>query len=145
MRKFMINVNGKSYEVEVEEIRDGVPTMPAASSPPATAAPHPTQQAAPVSQPATPAAQPEPVAQSQPAPTAPEKAGFVQVKAPMPGTILDIRIQAGDGIKKGQVVLILEAMKMENEIMAPQDGIISSIHTSKGTSVNSGDLLFTMN
>ena len=63
----------------------------------------------------------------------------------MPGTILDIRVNAGDTIKKGQVVLILEAMKMENEIMAPEDGKITSINTSKGASVNSGDLLFTLN
>ena len=62
----------------------------------------------------------------------------------MPGTILDIRVNAGDTIK-GQVVLILEAMKMENEIMAPEDGKITSINTSKGASVNSGDLLFTLN
>ena len=62
----------------------------------------------------------------------------------MPGTILDIRVNAGARIKKGQVVLILEAMKMENEIMAPQDGIITSIDTNIGASVNSGDLLFTM-
>jgi biotin carboxyl carrier protein len=72
------------------------------------------------------------------------KTGSIKVNSPMPGTILDIRVNAGARIKKGQVVLILEAMKMENEIMAPQDGIITSIDTNIGASVNSGDLLFTM-
>ena len=62
----------------------------------------------------------------------------------MPGNILDIRANVGESVKKGQVILILEAMKMENEIMAPQDGKISSIDVSKGSVVNSGDLLFTM-
>ena len=61
-----------------------------------------------------------------------------------PGSILDIKVNVGDTIKKGQVVLILEAMKMENEIMASQDGKISSINTTKGSTVNSGDLLFTI-
>ena len=62
----------------------------------------------------------------------------------MPGNILDIRVKEGDMIKKGQVVMILEAMKMENEIMAPQDGNIASINISVGAVVNSGDLLFSI-
>ena len=140
MRKFIINVNGKSYEVEVEEIggvENSAPTVQVAKP-------------APVAQP-VPAPAPAPVAQPVVAPTqvsAPAQstgsAGSVRVNAPMPGNILDVKAKVGESIQKGQVVVILEAMKMENEIMAPQDGKITSINTSKGSIVNSGDLLFSM-
>ena len=63
----------------------------------------------------------------------------------MPGTILDIKVKAGAAVKAGDVVMILEAMKMENEISAPQDGTIASVNVRKGDVVNSGDLLITMN
>ena len=62
----------------------------------------------------------------------------------MPGTIMSIAVNAGDSVKKGQVLLILEAMKMENEIMAPRDGVVASVMTSKGASVNSGDALIAL-
>ena len=125
MRKFIINVNGKSYEVEVEEIIGG--SKPAASVAPAEAPPAiqsapVVQQAAPASQPKADDAQPN-TAQpdtAQPGAAASGKVGSVQINSPMPGTILDIKVSVGDNIKKGQVVLILEAMKMENEIMAPR-------------------------
>ena len=67
------------------------------------------------------------------------------VKAPMPGNILDVKVKAGDSVKAGDTLLILEAMKMENEISAPQDGTIASVNVRKGDVVNSGDLLCTMN
>ena len=79
-----------------------------------------------------------------PAPAAPAAAGSVPVNAPMPGTILDIKVKAGAAVKAGDVVMILEAMKMENEISAPQDGTIASIDVRKGDTVNSGDVLYTM-
>mgnify|MGYP003207678823 CR=1 FL=1 len=69
---------------------------------------------------------------------APAAAGSVPVNAPMPGTILDIKVKAGTAVKAGDVVMILEAMKMENEISAPQDGTIASIDVRKGDTVNSG-------
>lgn len=78
------------------------------------------------------------------APAAPAAAGSVPVNAPMPGTILDIKVKAGAAVKAGDVVMILEAMKMENEISAPQDGTIASIDVRKGDTVNSGDVLYTM-
>ncbi len=78
------------------------------------------------------------------APVAPAAAGSVPVNAPMPGTILDIKVKAGAAVKAGDVVMILEAMKMENEISAPQDGTIASIDVRKGDTVNSGDVLYTM-
>ena len=69
----------------------------------------------------------------------------VSVTAPMPGNILDVKVKAGDSVKAGDTLLILEAMKMENEISAPQDGTIASVNVRKGDVVNSGDLLITMN
>ena len=80
------------------------------------------------------------------APAAPAgAAGSVTVTAPMPGNILDVKVKAGDSVKAGDTLLILEAMKMENEISAPQDGTIASVNVRKGDVVNSGDLLCTMN
>ena len=76
-----------------------------------------------------------------PAPAAAAPAGGEQVTAPMPGTILSINVAAGDTVKRGQVLMILEAMKMENEIMCPCDGKVASVNTSKGASVESGTLL----
>ena len=75
-----------------------------------------------------------------PAPAA-APAGGEQVTSPMPGTILSINVAAGDTVKRGQVLMILEAMKMENEIMCPCDGKVASVNTSKGASVESGTLL----
>lgn len=135
MKKFLIKVNGNQYEVEVEEVRDGSAVEPVAYSAPAPkAAPAPAQAAAPAPAPA-PAA---PKASSGPA-------GAVKLTAPMPGTILGVKVNPGDAVKKGQVLLILEAMKMENEIVAPQDGTVASINVSKGTPVNAGDLMISLN
>ncbi len=127
MRKFMINVNGKSYEVDVEEITGGAaPVAMAAPAVPATPA-----------NPAAPAA--------APAPAASGAAGAVSVTAPMPGTVLQVKVKVGDAVKSGQAVVVLEAMKMENEIVAPQDGTIASVNVSQGASVNTGDVLVTLN
>lgn len=128
MRKFMINVNGKSYEVDVEEITGGA--QPASFTAPAA--------------PAAPAAAPAPAPAAKPAAPAGAQ-GAVSVTAPMPGTVLQIKAKAGDAVKRGQAVVILEAMKMENEIVAPQDGVIASVNVSQGDSVNNGDVLMTMN
>ena len=78
------------------------------------------------------------------APAAPAGAGE-RVAAPMPGNILSVNVAAGDTVKKGQVLMILEAMKMENEIVAPQDGTVASVNVNKGDTVNSGDVLVSMN
>ena len=128
MRQFQITVNGQSYAVEVEEI-GGAPAAYVAPAPVAVA---------PVAAPAAPKAAPA-------APTAAAPAGAETVKSPMPGNILAINVKAGDAVKKGQVLLILEAMKMENEIMSPRDGVVASILTSKGAAVNSGDGLIALN
>ena len=86
---------------------------------------------APVSAPAAPAAAPAPAA-----PAAGE-----QIRAPMPGNILAVNVTAGQTVKKGDVLMVLEAMKMENEIMCPRDGVVASVNTSKGATVESGTLL----
>jgi len=77
------------------------------------------------------------------APAAP--AGAEKVSAPMPGTILSVNVTNGASVKKGDVLFILEAMKMENEIMAPRDGVIASVNTQKGSSVEAGTVLCTLN
>ena len=75
---------------------------------------------------------------------APTAAGGEQVKSPMPGTIVAVKVAVGDAVKKGQTLLVLEAMKMENEILAPKAGTIASVNTSKGASVNTGDALISL-
>ena len=146
MKKFLIRVNGNQYEVEVDEIRDGSVPAPAAAAPSTVpAAPVAmaarSAQAAPV-KPEAPAAAPAAV-ESKPASGG--KAGAVKITAPMPGTILNVTANPGDKVKKGQVLLILEAMKMENEIVAPEAGMVATVNVTKGTSVNVGDLLVSLN
>lgn len=132
MRKFNIKVNGQAYEVEVEEVAGGFAPAPVV---PVAAAPAPA--VAPVAAPALEKA--EAKAAPAPAPVA-APAGGTQLKAPMPGTVIDFKATNGAAVKKGQTVLILEAMKMENEIVAPVDGVITFV-ASKGASVNTDDLL----
>ena len=112
MKKYRVNVNGTAYEVELEEVTGAAAAAPAAATPAAA--------------PAAPAAAP---------------AGGEQITAPMPGNILSVNVAAGDAVKKGQVLMILEAMKMENEIMCPCDGKVVSVSVSKGATVESGTLL----
>ena len=127
MRKFNVTVNGTVYEVEVEEVAAG-----AVSAPKAAPAPAPV---------AAPKAAPAPAA----APAATGAAGAVAIKAPMPGTILDVKVSVGAAVKKGDIVAVLEAMKMENEIFAPQDGTIASVNVTKGATVAADQLLVSMN
>jgi biotin carboxyl carrier protein len=141
MRKFVVNVNGNSYEVEVEEVSGTIVSQPVTAP-----APQPALTTAPAAPAAAPAPQPAP--QPAPAPAAPVSSGAegaVKITAPMPGTILDIRVKPGDSVNKGTVVIILEAMKMENEILSPQDATVASINVTKGQQVNSGDVMLTLN
>lgn len=130
MRKFNIKVNGQAYEVEVEEVAGGFAPAPVV---PVAAAPAVAPVAAPAPEKAEAKAAPAPVSVAAPA-------GGTQLKAPMPGTVIDFKATNGAAVKKGQTVLILEAMKMENEIVAPADGVITFV-ASKGASVNTDDLL----
>ena len=119
MKKYNVTVNGKTYEVEVEEIGGAsTPSQNAQVSTAATATPMPK--------------------------TTPAAISGTPVTSPMPGTILKVNATAGQKISKGDVLCVLEAMKMENDIVAPQDGTVASVNTQKGASVNSGDLLFTI-
>ena len=124
MRKFNVTVNGVAYDVEIEEVGAGVSAPVAAPAPVAAA----------------PAAAPAPKA----APAAAGKAGSVAIKAPMPGTILKMNVKVGDSVKSGDVVCVLEAMKMENDICAPQDGVVSSIEVAQGASVATDAVLVTL-
>ncbi len=118
MKKFVVKVNGNVYNVEVEETQSFENA--------------PVQASAPASAPAAAPAQ------------APAPAGANTISAPMPGTILDIKVSNGAAVKKGDVLLVLEAMKMENEIVAPNDGTVSSVIVTKGASVNTGDALISL-
>ena len=125
MRKFNISVNGNSYEVEVEEIGG---------------APAPVQKsAAPAPKPAAaPKAAPQASAASAPV------SGATTVEAPMPGSIVSVKVKNGDTVNEGDVLCVLEAMKMENEIMAPRDAVVAGVHVNKGDSVDSGKLLISL-
>ena len=128
MKNYTITVNGNVYEVTVEEGFTGKAAAPKA------AAPVQAPKAAPV-----PAAAPASAAAPAGA------AGSVAVTAPMPGKILGVKASAGQAVKKGQVIVILEDMKMENEIVAPQDGTVATINVAVGDSVDPGATLATLN
>lgn len=136
MKKFNITVNGKSYEVDVEEIGGVAQTPVRRAEAPKTA---PTAAPAPSVAPAPAPSAPTPAPTAAPTPAA--VSGGESINSPMPGTILDIKVNVGDSVNSGDVLVILEAMKMENEIMAPKAGKVLSINVSKGASVNSGDVL----
>ncbi|GAB6106963.1 biotin/lipoyl-containing protein [Fusibacter bizertensis] len=129
MKKFNITVNGKSYEVDVEEVGGTMASAPVRRQETSIPTQATKQAAAPVS---------APTAKAAPVPTV---EGGETINSPMPGTILDIKVSVGDMVANGAVLLILEAMKMENEIMAPVAGKVLSINVTKGASVNSGDVL----
>ncbi len=111
MRHYRVNVNGNAYEIAIEEITADEAKKASAAAPAASA------------------------------PSAPVSAGATTVNAPMPGTILSVNVSAGATVKEGDVLMILEAMKMENEIMAPKSGKIASVNVSKSSSVKTGDVL----
>lgn len=124
--KYVVTLNGKNYEVEVNETEAVVTNVSDAVYAPApVAAPAPTAAPAPA------------------APAAPQavSASGTQIVAPMPGSIVNINVSAGQAVKAGDVLIILEAMKMENDITAPCDGVVKQIVTSKGATVNTDDVL----
>ena len=137
LRKFKINIDGTLYKVELEEIGGQPQPAPVASSTAAVA----TEPAAPQVAAAAVAA---PAATEAPKAAAPAPAGAGAQLAPMPGKIIDIKVSPGQSVAKNDVVLILEAMKMENEIVAESAGTIAALHVAKGDMVNPGDPLFTI-
>lgn len=128
MKNFRITVNGKSYDVTVED-------LPGSGSKPVPASPTVSAPAAPVSQDKPAAAAP---------PQAGQGSGANKVTAPMPGVILSINVSKGDSVSEGDTLLVLEAMKMENEISSPYSGVVKDIHVTKGASVNTEDILITI-
>lgn len=130
MKKFHIKVNGNDYEVEVEEIGGSMTPAAPVSAPAAQPA-----KPAPAAQPATPAAPPNTNA------AAPAPAGAKVVIAPMPGKIMSLKVQVGQPVKSSDLALIIEAMKMENEIFCGADGTVKEIRVSEGSAVNPGDVL----
>ena len=131
LRKFKIKVDGQEYLVEMEEIGAVAPAAPAAPVAPVAPA-APAVEAAPASAPA-------------PAPVAATPAGADAMPSPMPGNILRILVNVGDTVTENQPLLILEAMKMENEIVAAKAGVVAGIHVKEGQVVNPGDALITIN
>lgn len=127
---YKVTLNGKIYEVEVEK---GEAMIRAEYDAAAPVAPAPAAPAAPV------AAAPDAAPAAAPAPAA---AGEGVVKAPMPGNINAVKFSAGQSVKAGDVIIILEAMKMENEIVAPKAGTLKGVFVTKGATVNTGDALF---
>ncbi len=122
MKRYTITVNGTPYDVTVDEAGASAPV----------AAP-----AAPAAKPATPAPAVKPAVSGD--------EGSIKVEAPMPGTILDVKTSVGASVKSGDVLCILEAMKMENDIVAPADGTVASIAANKGDSVEAGQIIVTLN
>lgn len=121
MKKFNVTVNGTTYDVEVNEVKAAAPK----AAPKAAAAPAPK---------AAPAPAPAPKAAAAPVP-----AGAETVKAPMPGKILSVAVSAGQAVKKGETLLILEAMKMQNEIAAPHDAVVADVRVAANQTVSTGD------
>ncbi len=121
MKRYNITVNGTAYDVAVEEV--GADSAPAAAAPAAA-----------------PKAAPKPAA-----PKVSGSAGNVSITAPMPGTIVEVKAKVGDPVKNGTVIAILEAMKMENDVVADRDGTIASINVNKGDSVSTGAVIATIN
>lgn len=122
MKNLRITVNGTAYDVQVEEL--------GGSSAPVAAAPAPVAAApAPAAKPAAPSG----------------AAGSVVVAAPMPGTVVNVVVSAGQSVKSGDDLVFIEAMKMETPVKAPQDGVVATIDVAKGESVDSGKTLVTLN
>ena len=130
MKRFLIKINGKTYDAEVEVLgaSAAAPAAAPAVAPAPAAAP---KAAAPAPAPAAPAA-------------APKAGGPANVTSPLPGTVLRLVKNAGDTVAAGEVVMIVESMKMENEVVAPEAGRIASIAVAAGSAINTGDLLFTL-
>lgn len=146
--KYIANVNGKRYEIELERVEDYRPmTREEIAAPAIAAAPVKVEVQAPVA--------PQPVAAPQPvnntpapqpvaAPAAPVSGGASTVVAPLPGTILDVKVTSGTSVKAGQIVIIMEAMKMETEVVAATDGVVDTILVKKGDAVDTDATLITL-
>ncbi len=127
MKNFQVTVNGNTYQVEVQELQAGQAATPVAAP----------VAAAPVAK--------APVAAAPAAPAAPAASGATKIEAPMQGKIVGIKVNVGDSVGEGDVVIILEAMKMENEVVSPAAGKVASVNVTVGQQVNAGDIMISMN
>ncbi|WFD10107.1 biotin/lipoyl-containing protein [Tepidibacter hydrothermalis] len=132
IKKFNVKVNGVCYDVEVEEIKESSNSSKSKKS---------SANKSKVIEPKVEKSIPVKEEVKLNKNISSNSGSANTIKAPMPGTINDIKVNKGDSVTKGQVLLILEAMKMENEIMAPADGVIEDIHVSKGASVSAGEII----
>lgn len=123
MKTYNITVNGVTYTVEVEEVASTASAAPVAQSV------APQKAAAPAAPKAAPKA----------------SAGAISVKAPMPGNIIKVNVKAGDSVKRGDVLVVLEAMKMENDVCAPEDGVVASVEVAQGATVETDAVLVSLN
>ena len=154
-RKYVVKIGNTTYEVEVERVSGEVfkaflngkevqvtASATTAVTQPTTAAPAPTPAPATTAAPAQ--AQPAPATTPAPAPSAPAPAGGKTIVAQLPGKVLKVLVKPGDRVKKGDVVLTIESMKMEVEIFAETDGVIKEVRVKPGDAVNTGDVLVVM-
>ncbi len=125
MKQFNVTVNGTTYDVVVDEVKAAAPAP--AAAPKAAAAPAPKAAPAPAAKPAAPVA-----------------AGAETVKCPMPGKILSVAVTAGQAVKKGEVLCVLEAMKMQNEIYAPHDATVTDVRVAANQTVSTGEDLIVL-
>lgn len=121
MKNYRIKVNGNIYDVEVEEVQAGAAPLPIVEAPKVA-----------------PKATPKTIAPSG-------LEGVIKVDSPMQGKILSVKASVGQAVKKGEALMVLEAMKMENEIVAPEDGTIATVNVSEGANVEAGSVLVTLN
>lgn len=125
MKNYKVTINGKTYDVGVEDAGGGVEVKSVQAAPAAAA-------------PAAPKAAPAPAPAPKAAPKTAPAAGSGEVTAPLSGTVLSVAVSEGQQVKAGQVLLIFEAMKMENEIVAPVAGTVKKVHVAKGTVLETG-------
>ena len=141
MKEYKYKINGNTYKVTIGDIDENIAHVEVNGTPyKVEMEKAPKVVVKPVTRPTTPAPAPTQVVK----PVAPST-GKSGVKSPLPGVILDIKVNVGDTVKKGQVIIILEAMKMEIPVVAPQDGTVATINVAVGDAVESGDVLATMN
>lgn len=153
MKKFSYTINGTKYNVEIKSVDGNNASVEVNGQnydvvldrPEPAPAPQKPEATVSAAQPTAKAAEPAPAPKAQAAPAPKPATGSAKsVISPLPGVIISVLVNEGDAVKKGQKILVLEAMKMENDIKADRDGTVASVNVSKGDSVQEGDTLITI-